>query len=441
MNILIKPITVVLLNLLKTLTQNIKYIFLKKYSNSLKIIGAFAGGNFLASAISGVSGILYSQWISPEELGEFNKYGILTGYLGIGLIFVHGALPRQYPYLLGKGELEEAAHVSSAAKWWYLCFSWIGTAIFLALTLHALWQQDYRAVFGWASQIPALWMAIYGLYLQSMYRSSNDFVKLSNNQLVASITAFVLLALVKFFSYWGFLVRFFIQGGISVWIHERLNPAPVKAKFDLMRLKDLAKISLPLSVPAYIDSYMLNSSISFFVLTYLGKNSLGIYSWALMLQGMAMILVRAIHQIYVTKVTMKFGQTESISSCFNYSIKPTLISVGVSILIAIIFSSAIGPFIQLAAPNYVSSIPILKILIWQMPLFAAGLALIILTIALKYKFIIGIRLIKTAVTISLILLFHDDLRSIAMSIIAGDLVFYALGYCGLFIQLKYNNAT
>lgn len=399
-----------------------------RYSSAIKNITFFAGGNFLASAISGVSGILYSQWISPEDLGEFNKYGILTGYLGIGLIFVHGALPRQYPYLLGKGNLEEATKVSAAAKWWYLCFSWIGTIIFIILSLRALWYQDYRAVFGWFTQIPALWMAIYGLYLQSMYRSSNDFVKLSKNQLVASISAFVLLVLVKFFSFWGFLVRFFIQSGISVWVHERFNPAPIKAKFDFVRLKTLAKMSLPLSIPAYIDTYLLKSSLSFFILSYLGEASLGLYSWALMLQGMAMILVRAIHQIYVTKITIKFGQTEDVMECFRYALRPTLVSIGFSVMIAAAFSLLIGPFVDFVAPNYAESVPILMVLIWQMPLFASGLGLIVMSSALWYRSLITMRILKTMICLCLVWILPKTIVNVAMAIIFSDLAYYFLSY-------------
>lgn len=404
--------------------------------STAKTIGAFAGGNFLAALISGISGILYSRWISPEDLGEFNKYGILTGYLGIGLIVVHGALPRQYPYLIGKGELEEASKVSAAAKWWYLAFSWLGTILFLGLSLRALYQENYKALLGWFVQIPALWMAIYGLYLQSMYRNSSDFVKLSNNQLIASVSAFVMLILVKFFAYWGFLVRFFVQGSISFWVHEKFNPAPIKARFDWPRLKKLASMSLPLSIPAYIDTYLLHSSISFFILNYLGERSLGIYAWALMLQGMAMILVRAIHQIYVTRITLRFGQTNDAWDCFLYSLKPTALSVGASVMLAGAFHFMIEPFVALVAPNYLSSVPVLQILIWQMPLFASGLGLIVMTTALWYKSLITLRIFKTVFCLILIWFLPRTVNGLAWGIVFSDLLYYVAGYVVLLILIK-----
>ena len=423
---------------IKTFYSQFLLSFKNFFGPTTKMIGVFAGGNFLASAISGISGILYSRWIGPEELGEFSKYGILTGYLGIGLIIVHGALPRQYPYLLGQGDIDEARSISAAAKWWYLIFTWIGTAIFAVLAICSLFAEDYRALFGWLAQIPALWMAIYGLYLQTMYRSNSDFVKLSNNQVITSVSAFLMLIFVKFFAYWGFLGRFFTQGLINVYVHRRFNPAKVKAKFDLNRLKKLAIMSLPLSVPAYIDTYLLNSTISFFILNYLGERDLGIYAWALMLQGMLMILVRAIHQIYVTKITIKYGETNSLLECFNFSLKPTALSVGASIVLAIVFHFTIAPFIELVAPRYIGSIPVIRILIWQMPLFASGLGLIVMTSALWYKELIGMRLAKTVLCLGIILLLPRNVNGVASGIILSDLFYYLLGYGILIRRLKLN---
>ena len=406
-------------------------------SSSFKTISIFAGGNFIASVISGVSGLLYAQWITPEELGEFNKYGILTGYLSIGLIFVHGALPRQYPYLIGKGDREEARKVAAAAKWWYLAFTWMGTVIFTILMIKSIIESDKRAAIGWGAQIPALWMAIYGLYLQTLYRSSNDFRKLSYNQLATSISAFILLFLVKLWGYFGFAVRNGTIGLVGLFTHERFVPDKVKATFDKKRLLELGKISLPLSIPAYIDTYLLNSSISFFILTYLGEKDLGVYGMALMLQGIFMIFTRAIHQVYTTKITIKFGETESVKDCLRYSKTPTLISMAASSAIAASLYLTLGPVITLLMPNYIESVFILKIMIWQLPLFASGLGLIVMSSALWYREMVYLRIMKTATCLLLILLLPKSLSNIAWSIIISDAIYYLSNYGVIKMKLKY----
>lgn len=410
-------------------------------SQSARTLEIFAGGSLLAAGISGISGLIYAQWISPEVLGEFSKYGILTGYLGFGLIVVHGALPRQYPYLIGKGEKEEALNIAGAAKWWYLLFSWIGTIVFCGLVIDSISNKNYRAAIGWGVQIPALWMAIYGAFLQTIYRSSSDFRKLSYIQVFTSSAAFILLVIVKLWNYWGFVLRFAFQGFINLLTHQRYIPEQIKSSFDWKRLKELAKISIPLSVPSYIDTYLLQSTISFLILHYLGERDLGIYGMAFMFQGMFMIFTRAIHQIYITKLTIKFGETESVSKCLTYAKMPTIISIALSTLIALGVTLLIGPIIKILIPNYVDSITLLKVIVWQLPLFASGLALIVLTSALWYKEMIILRLIKTITTIALILILPKAVVFIGLSIIISDLIFYLGGYAVLFYKLQLIKST
>jgi O-antigen/teichoic acid export membrane protein len=408
-------------------------------SSSFRTISIFAGGNFIAAAISGISGLLYAQWITPDVLGEFNKYGILTGYLGIGLVFVHGALPRQYPYLIGKGEKEEALKVAAAAKWWYLAFSWIGTFIFAILATKSIIEFNYRAALGWSAQIPALWMAIYGVYLQTLYRSANDFKKLSYNQLASTISAFFLLVLVKIWGYWGFVARFSIQGFIGLFVHEYYVPEKIKATFNLKQLLQLAKISIPLTIPSYLDTYVLSSSISFFILSYMGEKKLGLYSMALMLQGMLMIFTRAIHQVYITKITIKYGETEDILECIKYSKLPTLVSTGISIIIALVTNLLLSYVVTIMLPNYIETTPVLNILIWQLPLFASGMSLIVLSSALWIKELVFLRITKTAACIILISLLPKSLNWICYSILISDFIYYAGGYILLFYKLKVNS--
>src|SRR5690606_8779602 len=133
------------------------------------------------AAVGAVSGLLYGRWIEPETLGAFNKYAILTGYMGIGIILVDGAFQRHFPYYLGKGDEARAIEVAGAAKWWYLLLVYVGVIVFGFLATRALISGDTQSVFGWLVQIPAYTLATYGLYLKILYRSNDDFLKLNRN--------------------------------------------------------------------------------------------------------------------------------------------------------------------------------------------------------------------------------------------------------------------
>ena len=104
-------------------------------SPSLQTLGIFAGGNLLVAVLGGLGSLLQARLVGPEVLGELAKFGILTGYLNVGLVLVHDGLMRQFPYLLGQGNKEEALKVAAAAKWWYLFLSWLFTLFFIPMNI------------------------------------------------------------------------------------------------------------------------------------------------------------------------------------------------------------------------------------------------------------------------------------------------------------------
>src|SRR5690606_29030023 len=122
----------------------------------------FTSGNLLTAGISAMSGLLYGRWIAPVTLGEFNKYGILTGYLGLGIVLVDGAFQRHLPYFLGRGEQEQALEIASIAKWWYSVLVYLGVVIFGILSISAAVRSDLQGFLGWVGHIPLYAMSTYG---------------------------------------------------------------------------------------------------------------------------------------------------------------------------------------------------------------------------------------------------------------------------------------
>ena len=112
-------------------------------SSTAKMGAKFTGGNVLVALIGAVSTLIYGKWIGPEVLGEFNKYGILTGYLSIGIIFVDAAFQRHFQYFLGKNEREKALEIAAVAHWWFLALFIFGAIIFTVLAIYNLILNEY----------------------------------------------------------------------------------------------------------------------------------------------------------------------------------------------------------------------------------------------------------------------------------------------------------
>jgi O-antigen/teichoic acid export membrane protein len=405
-------------------------------SPSLYTLGIFAGGNLYAAVLGGLGGLLQARWIEPSVLGEFSKFGIVTSYLFIGVTFVHEGLARQYPYLIGKGHKDEALRVAACAKWWYIFLACAFSFCFLVLAIWRMVNGDFRSGVGWGAQIACVWTATYGLYLSVMYRTSSDFKRLSYNNVISCSFSFIALILVKLLGYWGLATRAVFQNVAGITINRHYVPVKVKATFDSKRLWALARISLPLSIPGYVQSSFLNATVSFIILKYCGQSGLGIYGVALTLQGMAMTFNAAVNQIFIVKLTSKFGETENVVSCLKYARIPTMLSVGVAMGLAVSLSLLIGPLIRLLLPRYEAAIPIIRTLSLVLPLSAAAMPLILLRSALWFRSVAALALTRFLACLMAVAILPKTLQMIAASVVLGELSVLLVGFGILMLNRK-----
>lgn len=380
------------------------------------------------AVLGGLGGLLQARWIEPGVFGEFRKFGILTAYLNIGLILVHDGLSRQFPYLLGKGNKDGALQVAAAAKWWYLLLSWAFSLLFAALALTSVMKGDYRSAAGWGAQILTIWLAIYGAYLGVMYRTASEFKRLAYNNIISNVLGFGALVIVKVWGYWGLAARMVLQSAVGLYFARLYVPLKVNAALDVKGVVDLAKISLPLSIPGYISTSCLSASLSLIVVTYCGQSALGIYSVALVFQTMAMTFTMAIHQMFITRLTYKFGETGDVIACLKWAKNPTLLSLGAATVLALAFCLVIGPFIRLVMPKYEEAIPVIRILAAQLPLTAAALPLLIIQAALWYKSVSALTLTRVIVCLAAIAVSPKTVGVIAACMILGDFCALIVGF-------------
>ena len=408
---------------------------------SFRTLGIFAGGNLLVAVLGGLAGLIQARWIAPEVFGEFRKFGILTAYLNIGLVLVHDGLSRQFPYFLGQGNRAAALKVAATAKWWYLLLCWAFTLLFAGLALTSVAWGDYRSAAGWGVQIPTVWVAIYGAYLGVLYRTSSEFKRLAYNSTITSVIGFATLVMVKLWGYWGLAARVVLASTLGLYLTRRYVPVKVEATFNRQGLATLAKIALPLSIPGYIGTSCLSASLSFIVLRYCGEAGLGVYGMALTFQTMAMTLTAAIHQMFITRLTHKFGETGDIATCLQWARRPTLLSVGAALCLAVVLCLAIGPFIRLVLPKYEAAIPVIRILALQLPLSAAALPLLMISTALWYRSVAALTLTRVLACLAAVAVFPKTLALIAACMMLGDFIALIAGYGILLGKSRCNNRS
>ena len=404
-------------------------------SSTLRILTVFASANMIAMVLSGIGGILQARWVRPEVLGEFHKYGILTSYLALGLVIVQDGLCRQYPYLIGRGDTDGARKVASVAKTWYVIVAGISVLLFLVLSMNSLLRGDCRAAVGWGVQIIASVAASYGVFLQTIYRRSLEFRRLSYNGLISSLVGFASLLWVRFFGYFGLAVKTLSTVAIRLALDAKYIPVRIRMGWDQRCFLNLVKISVPLSIEGYIRTSFSTATFGYFVLKFCGQEDLGLFGVAAAFEGFAMVFVSSLTQFFDVKMANSFGRQNSLSESVKQLIRPTFFGFVVSIACAIVLCVLIGPFIRLMVPNYVGAIPIVYILSAELILGALLLPTRIMRVALMYKSIYFVTIVRVVSLVLGMLLVPRDIRWLASCKIISEVIAVGLGYFLLYSSI------
>lgn len=403
-------------------------------SPTFSTIGVMVSVSMVGTILQGIGGVLQARWVTPEMLGEFRKYGIVTSYLAFLMVFVQDGLMRQFPYYIGQGRKDKAIACAAVAKCWYIAFAWLLGGGFAILSLWSLVHRDYVATVGWGAQVMMIVYGTYGTFVQTIYRRSLEFKRLSYNSLIASIYAFISLVIIKFLGYYGLALRQVTVTAIQHLLNLKYIPVRIKMKWDWQEFKELAKISIPISIYGYIRTSLENAVFGTLAIKYCGAEGLGLFGVAASFEGVAKMFTSSLIQVFYVKMANKFGETGSVKKSLRSFVLPTILGVFAAIVLAVLLCLTIGPFIKIVTPKYVKAIPIVYVLSITLPLTIIAMPLDMLKTALQYRRCYILSIAKLLAVVAYIMLSPRTLIHFAWASIAGWVVNILIGYWYLYLE-------
>lgn len=396
----------------------------------------FTVGNLTVALLGGIGTIIYGRWIEPGVLGEFQKYSILTGYLSVGVIFVDAAFQRHYIHYTGKGELTTAKEYAETAHWWFLALLSLGLVVFSSLSLYSFFIRDINAGIGWVAQIFIFTPMTYGLYLKTLYRTNDEFVSMTRNNLITAVLGFALLPLIYFFHYAGLAARISLQHLSNVLLYIRYAPRKFSPSLDPRRLINMMKLSLPMQIPAYLDNKFFQNTVRLLIVSGLGETFLGLFSIALMLQGFLLVFGNSMNQVVTTKLMLHYGKSENIKDTFKYVIRPVLILSFFGLIIVSLFYSSIPFFFTYIMPKYVDAALVTQILSVELIFVLLRSPFSLFQASLMVKEVVILRIVKTLLTLFFVYIYRDSLSAIALAMVMSSLLHLVLSYALLFHKMS-----
>lgn len=384
--------------------------------------------------------LIQSRFIGPETTGKVVYFAIPLGYLWILTLGIPSALARELPYYLAKGEREKALLYAQTTQSFSIMMGLLCSLGFGILAISSLLRGDYFFAMGWAFQVISAFFTIYNSYILTLYRTTDEFIKVAKASALSAITRIVVFPLIFVNPYVGLFMKP-ISSDISTNIYLYLKrPFKFKFGFDIRVFLDLLKFGMPLIMIGYIEANLWTSMQATMIVRMGDTTQLGLYNFIKQIMLLLLIIPNVVSEVLRPKFATVYGQTNgSLKKVLKASIKPLSITFTFSLIA--VFSSwlFIGDIINWLLPKYVDAIPALEIALLLVPVMTVATIkyMFVVIKSMKYNalstipgFLIGLGL--------LYLFLSNDIsfRYIYMPYIIGQLVNFFISACILFFQVR-----
>ena len=333
---------------------SLKRWFHKDSTNQMIVFLSFS--NLFGNILTIISGFFVTKWILPSELGEFNTYTIITGYVILFQIGIPSGLSRELPFYLGKHNIAKAEDLARVSQFWLLLLSFTVIIISLRISLYFILENKYKSAFGVFTLSILVWQGLYVTkYIKTLYRTNKQFNRLSIIKIINSISAFITIYLVYKFGFYGLCMRAISCALIDFVFSFKWRPIKVKPKWNLKDFRELLRTGFPMYAVASVYGIwpLLQRSL---ILMLGGKTALGLFAIASMVESSMKTISSSLNSVIFPTITTKWGEGTSVENLVRTIIKPLSLSFIVLVCFVPIGYYAIPFVINNYLPNYVDGI-------------------------------------------------------------------------------------
>jgi len=341
-----------------TLNLVARILTLRKFDkrSTSSMILYLGSAQMFSNAVRIISGLLVAKFVLPHVLGTFNGFALIISYLPLLQFGIMNGLNRDLPYFLGKGEVAKAKEYASVSQFWELSLSILVFIILTLLAVYYLFESNYLFAAGFFTYALASVHHYYGLnYLQVLFRTNQDFNKLSSITVIISIISLLSVLLVWKWNFYGLCLRSVITVLVELILLWKWKPLSVKPIFNFQILKEVNKVGLPIFIVGIIF-LMWGTFQNTLVLKLGGAEQYGFFALALMIESSLGVVALSVSQVIYPKMAFEYGAGKKVKDLLKLSIKPIL-AIFVLLIPSIIIAWIFLPyFVNWLLPNYIGGV-------------------------------------------------------------------------------------
>jgi O-antigen/teichoic acid export membrane protein len=324
----------------------------------------YVSSSLISVPISLFTGLITFSSINPELLGMWAGVSIFQSYSTFISLGIVNGLNRELPIALGRNNKDEAnkyaSNVLSYTVFQFVIYL-VGLVIFLLTNTSTYYYKICITVL-----VIKLIMAVYMQYLESTFRSNDDFVVLSKVQWISALIRLLSCPLIYFgFEYYLIYLVLFDLSRLVLMHYWR--PFKVNMAFQFNNFCKLFRTGFPLFLLTYFSG-IINTLPNLFILSYGNEYYLGLFAPVLLLASVFEQFISAISNYLSPRVMYAFGSGENIMDIFNRVNKTILILLLSLTVAAIILIIPFGYF-GVLFPKYEGSSKYIQLILMIVPFY------------------------------------------------------------------------
>lgn len=334
----------------------LRTLFTKKASSGKTV--AFMGfSSIFNSVMLMASGILVARWILPESLGLFNSFNIITSYIILVQAGVPSGLSRELPFFMGRNEVSKAEEMAAVSNFWGLMLGGICMALGILGCIYFLFEKNFEYAAGSLVIGVTSFQALYiTKYIKVLYRSNNDFNKLSAIEIIGAVTAFASIVFVWKFGFYGLCMRAGLLCIVDFYFAYKWRPLKVGPKWNKKSFISIMKVGMPIYWVANVYGLMPIFQRTA-ILSLGGTKSLGLFTLSVVVDNAMGVLKNAISSNSFPKMAAAWAKGASFMQLLKIPLKMIIFSILISAGIAAVGWQVLPYFVQKFFPNYFEGVP------------------------------------------------------------------------------------
>ncbi len=323
-----------------------------------KVLVKFTGGQVIYNGLRMVSGFLVIRLITPEIYGLFSGVAVFLGYVMLGHFGVINGLGREIPFQLGKKNQMMINDLAALGLWVSYMVGVIAAGIFAFFLIDKILHgtPEEVVIFGTYTVI-SFFQVINKAYLPVLYRTNDEFVKLTGINIRLAFVDILSVLLVWQYGLLGLCLRALIliisEFGL-LYYHRPIKVAPA---WSYNQLKLLLKTGMPIYIVGQIRPLWTTITRNL-IFSLGGPLQFGYYALASMVNGALGIIPNSVGSVLYPRMSIQYGEGKPVNEIIKSVLKPTLL------LFTLLLSVALGIYFLLPVvvpkllPHYVNGIEV-----------------------------------------------------------------------------------